>query len=67
MPQDPPIEIIIRDWQPGQAYTIAFVRPGEWRLSQPDLPPGAPVFTVIPGGKAAPDPQPGPQPQTSGR
>jgi hypothetical protein len=60
MPQEPQTEIIIRDWQPGQAYNLAFVRPGEWKLSKPHLPPGTPIFKVIPGGTAAMDPQPDP-------
>jgi hypothetical protein len=60
MPQEPQTEIIVRDWQPGQAYNLAFVRPGEWKLSKPHLPPNTPIFKVIPGGAAAMDPQPDP-------
>lgn len=62
MPQEPQTEIIVRDWQPGQEYHLAFVRPGDWRQSRQHLPPHAFIVKVAPGSAAAETPPTDPDP-----
>lgn len=63
MPQEPQTEIIVRNWQPGQAYQLAFVRPGDWAKSRPQLPPAAMIVNVTPGGPAVAEPKPPADPE----
>lgn len=45
------LELLVRDWQPGELYTVVFATPAQWLAAKPEIPADALQVSVYPIGR----------------